>query len=177
MSENTTTQDTPKTELSMEDARAFLLADYYAKRLTDVAKDLKSKLNRAMAEGDAVAVRVPLPDGTEATMGRLSKSDPKLEWKVTDPQALLEYALESDADLVEQQWVLNAEGVQHLLKAVAAKGEATDQSGREVPGITRTRSTASMRPTPAKDLLHTLDELAEAGTFKVEQLLQLERGR
>ncbi|WP_269929144.1 hypothetical protein [Kocuria massiliensis] len=164
--------------MSKTDLPAVLVAHYMQKQLNDYIKDHKSELMKDLGPGDSLSGRYDL-DGQELPLGKATRTEPKAAWKVTDPDALLEWAVKNKPELTETQTVLVKPAVEGLLKEVHAMNAAITDDGEMIPGISWDANGGSyVRFTPAKDMGAKLALLANEGKLAglTRQFLQLEPG-
>lgn len=136
-----------------ETNHAALMAAYYMQReLKKYLDDHKAELMRAMGPGDSTSARFDL-DGQELPLGKITRTEPRPAWKVTDPEALLEWAKTSAPEMTETVTVLRDEAVKELLAQVKHQNGAFTSEGEVIPGITWDNTGGSyVRFTPAKDI-------------------------
>lgn len=143
---------------------AQVMAAYYLKgQLYKFVKDHEHLLTKDMEPGDATSARFDL-DGQELPLGKIQRTEPKPAWRVTDKDALAEWAETSMPELVETVTVLKEEAVKDLLKRVTTQNAAITEDGEVIPGLSWATSVgSSVRYTPAKDIHRSLSLIAREG--------------
>lgn len=144
-----------------ETNHAALMAAYYMQReLKKYLDDHKAELMRAMGPGDSTSARFDL-DGQELPLGKITRTEPRPAWKVTDPEKLLEWAEQHMPELTETRTVLADGPLRELMKTVTTQNGAFTSEGEVIPGITWDNTGGSyVRFTPAKDIGEKLALLA-----------------
>jgi hypothetical protein len=142
---------------------AVLVAYYMQRELKKYLDDHKGDLMRELNPGDSVSARYDL-DGQELPLGKATRTEPRPAWKVTDSDALMEWAETNMPDLVVTQKALDKSGVDELLRTVKHQNAAITSEGEVIPGIEWDNTGGSyVRFTPAKDIAEKLALLNREG--------------
>lgn len=142
---------------------AVLVAYHMQRALKAYIDDHKSELMGELNPGDSVSGRYDL-DGQELPLGKATRTEPRPAWKITDPDALLEWAEANMPDLVVTQKTLDKAGTDELLRTIKHQNAAITSEGEVIPGIEWDNTGGSyVRFTPAKDIADKLALLNREG--------------
>lgn len=142
---------------------AVMVAYYMRRELGKFLDERKAELNRLLGLGDSVSARFDL-DGQELPLGKATRTEPRPQWKLTDPEELLEWAKVSAPEMTETVTVLREEAVKELLDMVKHQNGAFTPEGEVIPGITWDNTGGSyIRFTPVKDMPEKLSLLNREG--------------
>lgn len=122
------------TEISDQDIALLVIADAHVKEFFKRVKAAKEKVGLEMDEGQTQTVSYNL-DGQELRLGKIQRTKPEHAWRVTDPDALLDWARKYMPDLVDLKPVLYMDRVDELLDAVRKRNGAFTDAGEVIPGI------------------------------------------
>ena len=99
------------------DKNQLITAVVLKKKLDAFIKENKQDWELSKDSGDAESAKFDL-DGQTLTLGKLTMTDPKYAWKLTDPDALAEWAEKNMPEIGSTRFVLDDDAVKDLLKAV-----------------------------------------------------------
>lgn len=132
------------------DKNQLMTAVFLKKKLDQFIKENKQDLEMVMEPGDSSSAKFDL-DGQTLTLGKVTMTDPKYGWKVTDPDALAEWAKDNMPGIGETRFVLSKDGVDSLVREVTERNGAFTDDGEVIPGVEwATTSNPYVRMAPDK---------------------------
>lgn len=116
------------------DKNQLMTAVFLKKQLDKFIKENKQDLEMVMEAGDSSSAKFDL-DGQTLTLGKVTMTDPKYGWKVTDEDALAEWAEKNMPNIGETRFILSKPGVEDLLREVTERNGAFTDEGELIPGV------------------------------------------